>query len=130
MCVGPYVACHKTAREHNTAIRVNNNHATRPMSTNDSTAGRKEMAFDVDIGTGRQKGNPHDQRVRQHLEQEAHEVQRPARWCPPFCCSYVLSSVHLACSTPDIITAWRTPRRSGRSCSRNAKKRSPFVPDD
>jgi len=34
---------------------------------------KKAMAFDVDIGTGHQKGNPQDEKIRHHLEQEARE---------------------------------------------------------
>lgn len=36
---------------------------------------KKAMAFDVDVGTGHQRGNPTDERMRQHLEQEAREVR-------------------------------------------------------
>lgn len=43
------------------------------MATDNSK--KKGMAFDVDIGTGHQKGNPHDEKIRQHLEQEAQEVR-------------------------------------------------------
>ena len=38
-----------------------------------ATSDKKVMAFDVDIGSGHQKGNPQDERIRQHLEQEARE---------------------------------------------------------
>lgn len=34
---------------------------------------KKAMAFDVDIGTGHQRGNPQDEKIRHHLEQEAKE---------------------------------------------------------
>jgi len=36
---------------------------------------KKAMAFDVDIGTGHQRGNPQDEKIRHHLEQEAKEVR-------------------------------------------------------
>jgi hypothetical protein len=36
---------------------------------------KKAMAFDVDIGTGHQRGNPQDEKIRHHLEQEAREVR-------------------------------------------------------
>ena len=41
---------------------------------------KKAMAFDVDIGTGHQRGNPQDEKIRHHLEQEAKEVRLPV--CP------------------------------------------------
>lgn len=49
---------------------------------------KKAMAFDVDIGTGHQRGNPQDEKIRHHLEQEAREVRLffySALRCVSFC---------------------------------------------
>jgi hypothetical protein len=60
----------RQSKSRSVSKQFNNNQHKEKMATSD----KKVMAFDVDIGSGHQKGNPQDERIRQHLEQEAKEV--------------------------------------------------------